>query len=44
MQANGYAATGAALSLLDGVFEICSTGGTPETFGVSSYSITANPA
>jgi hypothetical protein len=44
MQANGYAAAGATLSLMDGVFEICSTGGTPETFRVSSYSVTAAPA
>jgi len=41
MQANGYAAPGASLSLVDGVFEICSTGGAPETFRVSSYSVTA---
>jgi hypothetical protein len=41
MQANGYAAAGASLSLLDGVFEICSTGGVPETFRVASYSVTA---
>jgi hypothetical protein len=41
MQANGFAAPGATLSLMDGVFEICSTGGAPETFRVSSYSVTA---
>jgi len=41
MQANGFAAPGATLSLVDGVFEICSTGGAPETFRVSSYSVTA---
>jgi hypothetical protein len=41
MQANGFAAPGAAISLIDGVWEICSTGGVPETFRVSSYSITA---
>ena len=41
MQANGYASASATLSLLDGVFEICSTGGTPEKFSVSSYSVTA---
>jgi hypothetical protein len=44
MQANGFAAPGATLSLLDGAFEICSTGGAPETFSVSSYSITARAA
>jgi len=41
MQANGFAAPAAAISLIDGVWEICSTGGVPETFRVSSYSITA---
>jgi hypothetical protein len=41
MQANGFAAPGAAISLVDGVFEICSTGGAPEKFRVSSYSVTA---
>jgi hypothetical protein len=41
MQANGYAAPGAAISLIDGAWEICSTGGVPETFRVSSYSLTA---
>ena len=41
MQANGYAAPGATLSLVDGVWEICSTGGQPETFRVTSYSVTA---
>jgi hypothetical protein len=43
MQANGYAAPGAAISLVDGAWEICSTGGVPETFRVSSYSITVKP-
>lgn len=43
MQANGYASADATLSLVDGVFEICSTGGAPETFRVSSYSATASP-
>jgi hypothetical protein len=41
MQANGYASSSARLSLVDGVFEICSTGGSPENFGVSSYSLSA---
>ena len=41
MQANGYAAPGATLSLVDGVWEICSTGGQPETFTVTKYSINA---
>jgi len=44
MQANGFAAPGAAISLVDGAWEICSTGGAPETFRVSSYSITAKAA
>jgi hypothetical protein len=42
MQANGYAAPGATISLVDGVWEICSTGGQPETFTVSKYSLTAS--
>jgi hypothetical protein len=41
MQANGHAAADATLRLVDGVFEICSTGGAPETFRVISYSVTA---
>jgi hypothetical protein len=44
MQANGYAAPGAAISLIDGAWEICSTGGVPETFRMSSYSVTARAA
>jgi hypothetical protein len=41
MQANGKMASGATLSLIDGVWEVCSTGGQPETFTVSKYAITA---
>jgi hypothetical protein len=41
MQANGKAAAGATLGLTDAVWEICSTGGQPETFSVSKYTITA---
>ena len=41
MQANRDAAPGATLSLVDGVWEICSTGGQPENFTVTRYSITA---
>ena len=44
MQANGFAAPGAAISLVDGAWEICSTGGVPETFRVSSYSVKAAAA
>ncbi|MGD0242905.1 MAG: hypothetical protein ABSB59_21590 [Streptosporangiaceae bacterium] len=42
MQSNGYASPSAALSLLDGVWEICSTGGQPETFSLSKYTVTAS--
>jgi hypothetical protein len=42
MQANGYASPSAAVSLVDGVWEICSTGGKPETFTVSKYTLTAS--
>ena len=41
MQANGKAAAGATLGLTDAVWEICSTGGQPETYSVSKYTITA---
>jgi len=44
MQAKGFAAPGAAISSIDGVWEICSTGGVPETFRLSAYSITARAA
>ena len=44
MQANGFAAPSAAISSIDGVWELCSTGGVPETFRLSSYSITAKAA
>jgi hypothetical protein len=42
MQSNGYASPSAAVSLVDGVWEICSTGGQPETFTVSKYQLTAS--
>ena len=42
MQSNGYAAPSASVALIDGVWEICSTGGQPETFTVSKYSLTAS--
>jgi hypothetical protein len=42
MQANGYASPSAAVSLVDGVWEICSTGGKPETFTVSKYTLAAS--
>ena len=40
-QANGYLPADAALSLTGFGFEICSTGGQPEDFQVSQYSLTA---
>ena len=43
VQSHGYASN-MTVSLIDFTFEICSTGGTPETFGVSSYSVTARAA
>ena len=43
VQSHGYASN-MTMSLLDFTFEICSTGGAPETFGVSSYSVTAKAA
>jgi len=43
MQGNGYAARGATIGQIDFGWEICSTGGAPEHFGVSAYSITASP-
>jgi hypothetical protein len=33
--------SGAAIGQIDFGFEICSTGGAPETFSVSHYSLTA---
>jgi hypothetical protein len=42
MQSNGYASPSAAVSLVDGVWEICSTGGAPETFTVSKYQLTSS--
>lgn len=44
MQANGFMAPGAAIGQIDAGWEICSTGGVPETFTVSSYSLTASVA
>ena len=41
LQARGLASSGAAISQVDFGFEICSTGGVPETFSVSNYSLTA---
>ncbi len=42
MQSNGYAAPSAAIALVDGVWEICSTGGQAENFAVSRYQLTAS--
>lgn len=44
MQANGFMAPGAAIGQIDAGWEICSTGGTPETFAVSKYTLTAAAA
>lgn len=41
LQAQGLASSAAAISQIDFGFEICSTGGVPETFSVSRYSLTA---
>jgi hypothetical protein len=41
LQSRGLASSGAAIGEIDFGFEICSTGGVPETFSVSSYSLTA---
>jgi hypothetical protein len=39
----GFEGSGAHIGQIDFGWEICSTGGVPETFTVSSYSITATP-
>ena len=41
LQSRGLESSGAAISQIDFGFEICSTGGAPETFAVSSYTVTA---
>src|SRR5215472_2293272 len=41
LQSRGLVSSGAAIGEIDFGFEICSTGGVPETFSVSSYSLTA---
>lgn len=41
LQFRGLASSGAAIAQIDFGFEICSTGGVPETFSVSRYSLTA---
>ncbi len=41
LQSRGLASSGAAIGQIDFGFEICSTGGTPETFSVSHYTLTA---
>ncbi len=44
LQSHGYATSRASIGEIDGVWEICSTGGIPETFSMASYSITARGA
>ena len=41
LQSRGLASSGAAIGQIDFGFEICSTGGMPETFSVSNYTLTA---
>ena len=41
LQSRGLASSGAAIGQIDFGFEICSTGGGPETFLVSHYTLTA---
>jgi hypothetical protein len=41
LQSRGVVSSGAAIGQIDFGFEICSTGGLPETFSVSSYSLIA---
>lgn len=41
MVADGYTAAGASIGQIDVGWEICSTGGLPQTFTMNSYSITA---
>jgi Glycosyl hydrolase family 12 len=41
LQSRGLVSSGAAIGQIDFGFEICSTGGAPETFSVSHYSLTA---
>ena len=40
LQAGGYLPADAALNSVDFTFEICSTGGVPETFAVTDYTLT----
>lgn len=41
LQSRGLVSSGAAIGQIDFGFEICSTGGMPETFSVSNYTLTA---
>ena len=43
LQSRRLVSSGAAVSQINFGFEICSTGGVPETFSVSHYSLTAKP-
>jgi len=42
MVAHGYYPAGSGVSQIDAGFEICSTGGVPENFRVSRFTLTAN--
>ena len=41
LQSRGLVSSGAAIGQIDFGFEVCSTGGVPEKFAVSSYTLTA---
>ncbi len=43
LQSRGLASSRATIGQIDFGFEICSTGGAPETFLVSRYTLTAEP-
>jgi glycosyl hydrolase family 12 len=41
LESNGYMPAGSGLNQIDFGYEICSTGGVPETFTLSGYSLTS---
>jgi hypothetical protein len=43
LQTRGIVPSGASIGQIDAGWEVCSTGGNPETFRVSDYSLTAAP-
>jgi hypothetical protein len=42
LESNGYMPSGSGLNQIDFGFEICSTGGVPQTFTMNQYELTAN--